>query len=761
MSNDAPSRQAVGASVPHESATAHVTGSAVYIDDMPLSNRTLHVAAAFAPLAKGTLESLDLSAVRAAAGVVDVVVAADVPGGVEIGSVFPGDVLLADPAIEHHGQALFAVAADTFRHAQQAVQMAQMQVTPAEAILNLPQAIAADTKVLPSRDWGDRDLQVQGDNILEGSQQIGGQEHFYLEGQAAVAMPQDDGGVMVYASTQHPDDIQHLVARVLKLPLHMVTVHCQRMGGGFGGKETQGAPLACLAALIAVRQQCPVKYRMPRNADMIQTGKRHPFQWAYTVSFNDEGMLQDADIVLDADCGHSPDLSSGIVDRAMYHATNAYAFPRARIRAHHRRLNHVSHTAFRGFGGPQGMLGIEAVMDEIAYACRLDPLDVRLRNLYRPGADVTPYKQTVDQQILKPMLEQLERTSDYRARKQLVELFNTDHDDLKKGLALTPVQFGISFTTTHLNQAGALLLVYRDGTIQVNHGGTEMGQGLHTKVRQVVAQAFGVPLSWVRHTASATDKVPNASPTAASTGTDMNAFAALDACETIKQRLCEFAQQQLGAPDQLAFAEGLVHGEHFSTSFPELIDAAYHGRVSLSATGYYATPDIHFDKERGVGHPFYYFAYGAAASEVVIDTRTGEYKFLRTDILHDVGNSINPALDIGQIEGGFMQGLGWLTCEELGWDEAGLLTSNSPANYKIPTADMMPPVFNVTLFDAPAAQATIHRSKAVGEPPLMLAISAWCALRQAAAAAGDKLPYLAAPATPEAVYWAVQDARSG
>ncbi len=757
MSNELP--RAVGQPLPHESALAHVTGSASYIDDIALPGRCLHVATGYAPVARATLDELDLAAVREAPGVVDVVVAADVPGALDIGALFPGDTLLCDGEIHHHGQALFAVAATTHRQAQQAVLRAHWSLTPQPALLDLDSAIAADSLVLPARDWGQRDLQVEGTHHLRGALEIGGQEHFYLEGQACVAWPQDDGGVLVQSSTQHPDELQHVVARVLGCPLHRVTVQCQRMGGGFGGKESQAASLACLAALFAQRQQCAVKYRMPRHADMVQTGKRHPFRWAYHVAHDAQGMLQAADIQLFADCGHSPDLSGGIVERAMFHATNAYAIPKVRIRGHHQRLHHVSHTAFRGFGGPQGMLGIEAVMDEVAYQCGLDPLDVRLQNLYRAGADHTPYGQPVEQLLLAPMLQRLAVQCDYRERKRQLAEFNGRQAQLRKGLAITPVQFGIAFTATHLNQAGALVHLYRDGSVQVNHGGTEMGQGLHTKVRQVVADALGIAPEAVRHTPTSTDKVPNASPTAASSGTDLNAFAALEACATLKQRLHRFARAALDAPAHLVHAAGRVHGAGFSMSFAALVEAAYLARVPLSATGFYATPGLHFDKERGVGRPFYYFAHGAAASEVVIDVRTGEYRLLRVDVLHDVGRSVNPALDIGQIEGGYVQGLGWLTCEELAWDEAGLLASNSPANYKIPTADMTPAVFNVELFDAPNAAASVHRSKAVGEPPLMLAISAWCALRQAAAAAGHRLPQLRAPATPEAVLKAVQDAQ--
>ena len=750
----------VGQGQAHESAVAHVSGHAVYIDDIPEPARTLHVATGRAQITCGRLSALDLSELVSMPGVVDVITASDVPGENDIGPVFPGDKLLADGEVVFHSQPVIAVAAETYRQAQQAAHALVVDVQPDQVLATLEQARTANSTLLPARDWGAQTVEITGPHNISGVQVIGGQEHFYLEGQAALAVPEDDGGLLIYSSTQHPDDVQHLVARVLAMPLHQITVQCLRMGGGFGGKETQAAPLACMAALLAQRTGRPVKYRMPRSDDMVQTGKRHGFEWHYNISFSDQGVLQQGDIQLEANCGHSPDLSSAIVDRAIYHATNAYAFEKVRIRAEHRRLHQVSHTAFRGFGGPQGMLGIEAVMDEIAFALGLDPLDVRLRNLYRPGADVTPYGQQVEGFWLPDMLTQLAETCDYRARKRAIAEFNAATPNLKKALAITPVQFGISFTTTHLNQAGALVLIYRDGTVQLNHGGTEMGQGLHTKIKQIAADVFGLPTSAVRHTATRTDKVPNASATAASSGSDLNGMATLNACETLRDWLLEFAVTHLQAPTDACFKNSCLEGNKFSISFAELVNQAYLARVSLSATGFYATPDIHFDKEKGWGHPFYYFAYGVAASEVVIDCWTGAYRFLRTDILHDVGRSLNPAVDRGQIEGGFVQGLGWLTSEELVWDEDGRLLSNSPANYKIPTADMCPHELNVDFYQQDNHAATIHRSKAVGEPPLMLANSVWCALRQAAAAAGSKLPPLAAPATPEAVYKAIQAAKA-
>ena len=607
-----------GESPTHESAQGHVTGTAQYVDDIPLPANTLHVATGSVSTPAGVIQSLDLSAVRAAPGVVDVISAEDIPGERDIGPVFPGDVLLAEQTIEFSGQPLFAVAASSLRAAQQAVRLAKVDVEPTTPILDVDTALQQGAFVLPSRTW-ERGEKITGQQLLSGSLYIRGQEHFYLEGQVAVALPDDNGGMVLHSSTQHPDDVQKLVARVLGLAMHSVRVTSRRMGGAFGGKESQAAPLACMAAIFAQRQQRPVKYRMPRHDDMLQTGKRHDFGSTYKLQFTETGVLSSAEITLNAKCGYSPDLSDGIVERAMFHANNGYYFPHARITGNRCKTNTVSNTAFRGFGGPQGMLTIEAAMDELADQCALDPLEVRKRNLLRPGANTTPYGQAIDHYVLKDLLEQLEQQSDYQARQQAIADYNTRTDWNKKGLALTPVQFGISFTATHLNQAGALLQVYRDGSIDINHAGTEMGQGLHTKIRQIVARAFGVAADTVLHSATQSDKVPNASPTAASSGSDMNGMAALAACDIIKSRLTDFARSDLGWPEQpLSFSAGEVHCGDHSISFKELIAQAYMGRISLSAQGFYRTPDIHFDKEQGHGTPFYYFAYGAAATEVIV-----------------------------------------------------------------------------------------------------------------------------------------------
>lgn len=758
----------VGAALPHESAVLHVTGRANYVDDLPVPADCIYVATGMSPVAHGRLRHLDLTRVRNAPGVLDVITAADIPGDSDVGAVFPGDPLLVSDEISWLGQPLFAVAATSLAAAKRAIGLAKIDCETLPPQLDARAALAANEFVLPSRIWSNGDADAafaSARQIIEGELRIRGQEHFYLEGQVSLAIPGDDGGVHVCCSSQHPHEVQELIARVLAVPMHRIQVECRRMGGGFGGKESQAAPLACIAALFAVRLRRAVKYRMPRADDMVQTGKRHDFHNRYRLAFSDDGLLQGADFELAAMCGFSPDLSEGIVDRAMFHVLHAYHCANTRIAGHRCRTHTVSNTAFRGFGGPQGMITIEAAMDEAAAALGVDPLELRKRNLFRPGKDRTSYGQQLTTFALIDLLDTLERQVDYAGRRAAIRAFNDQNTHLKKGFALTPVQFGISFTTTHLNQAGALVSIFIDGSIELSHAGTEMGQGLYTKVAQVVAHAFGVEPGQVRNSSTRTDKVPNGSPTAASTGTDMNAWAAHDACERIKTGLARFAAEVLGWDAKtLRYADGSVSSDDASMPFREFIHRAWRARTPLSSTGFYRTPDIHFDKVRGQGHPFYYFTCGAAASEVVIDTRTGEYRVLRTDILQDAGDSLNPAIDRGQIEGGFMQGLGWVTTEELLWNDEGRLLSASPANYKIPTAGDLPAAMNVDFHHHDKSSGSIHRSKAVGEPPVMLAISVWCALRDACANAGSQslkrfLPSLPVPATPEQVFFAVEEVR--
>ncbi|MCM2680215.1 xanthine dehydrogenase molybdopterin binding subunit [Echinimonas agarilytica] len=761
-SNQASVQQGVGQSLQHESARKHVTGSAEYIDDMPTSPQLLHVATGQSARAHARIVSLDLSEVQTAAGVVDVITQQDIPGQIDVGPVYGGDPLLAGDTVVYAGQPIFAVAATSIEAAKRAVCLAKVEYQALPAVLTIDDAIAADSFVLPPHQHLQGDPEQAIDSApfqTEGEIYVRGQEHFYLEGQISQASATEDGGIHVISSTQHPTEIQKLVSEVLGLGLHEVVAEVRRMGGGFGGKESQAAPLACIASLFAIRQRRPVRYRMPRQDDMVQTGKRHDFKNNWRAGFDSDGRLHGVSMTLAGKCGCSPDLSEGIVDRAMFHASNAYSFNAARIVGLRCKTNTVSNTAFRGFGGPKGMMAAETLMDDIARTVKKDPLDVRLINLYQPGQDETPYGQVVEQHVLPELMRTLEQSSDYRQRRNTINAFNNANRYVKKGLAMTPVQFGISFTAKHLNQAGALLHIYTDGTMLISHGGTEMGQGLNTKIQQIVASAFDVPVAMVKVSSTRTDKVPNTSPTAASSGTDLNGMAALNACNKIKRELSKFAATHFNIEEyELKYHNGQVTAGEQVMNFNEFVQLAYLNRTSLSANGFYKTPKIHYDKNTGQGQPFFYFANGAAVSEVTIDTLTGEYKVNRVDVLQDVGKSLNPAIDMGQIEGGFVQGMGWLTTEELLWDKQGSVISDSPANYKIPTAFDTPEQFNVALYRRENTANTIHQSKAVGEPPLMLGISVWAALRDAISSTSNYRlsPQLDTPATPERVYWALQ-----
>ena len=761
--------KSVGRALPHESAHKHVSGEANYTDDLPEPRDLLYAYVGLSTQAHARIERLDLDKVRRATGVVAVITAEDIPGQRDIGPVFPGDPLLVEQTVEFFGQVLFAVIASSHELARKAATLAEVDYAPQPALLTIEQGLAAQQFVRPSHTQQRGDVAAaldQAPHRLQGEFRSGGQEQLYLEGQAAMCVPEEDGGMLVYTSTQHPSEGQKLVAEVLKVPLSRVTADVRRMGGAFGGKETNANQWACIAALAAHLTGQPVKIRLARADDITATGKRHHFYNQYDVGYDADGQILGLDLELAAGCGMSPDLSDAIVDRAMFHADNGYFLPAARIQGHRVKTHTVSNTAFRGFGGPQGMLAIENIIEQVATATGLDPLDVRKRNLYRAedGRDTTHYGQQIEQHIIGPLIDRLENNSDYRQRRQAIREFNSTSAVLKRGIALTPVKFGISFTVQHLNQAGALIHVYTDGSIQLNHGGTEMGQGLYTKVAQVVAQEFQVNIDTITCTSTRTDKVPNTSPTAASSGSDLNGMAARDAAARIKQRLVDFAAGYFSVhPREIAFKQGRVVVGEEDMSFVELIQLAYLDRVPLSATGYYRTPKIYYDREQAKGRPFFYYAYGAAVSEVVIDTLTGEYKVLRVDICHDVGASLNPAIDIGQVEGGFIQGMGWLTTEELVWGKDGRLQTNNAASYKIPAIGDTPVEFNVELLpESPNVEATIYHSKAVGEPPLMLAISVWSALRDAVCSVADyrRSPQLDAPATPEQVLAACRELQS-
>ncbi len=758
-----------GQTLAHESAHKHVSGEAVYIDDMAAPANTLHAYVGLSQVARGKIVRMDLDRVRAAAGVIEVLTLEDVPGHKDIGPVFPGDPLMVHDEVSFWGQVLFAVAATSYDAARKAARLAVVEYEVQQADITIEQGLENNSFVRPSHAQKRGDVPAalaSAHHTLAGEMQIGGQEQMYLESQASLCIPQEDGGMLVYTSSQNPSEGQKLVAEVLNIPLSLVTVDMRRMGGGFGGKETNANQWACLAALLARKTGRAVKIRLARADDMAATGKRHHFLVRYQVGFDQAGRLLGLDMDLSGGCGISPDLSDAIVDRAMFHSDNAYFLPTAHIKGHRVKTNTVSNTAFRGFGGPQGMVAIENIMDNIARVVGRDPLEVRKLNFYSDegNRNTTHYGQTIEQHIIQPLVDRLERTSDYQQRRLEISAFNRENTILKKGIALTPVKFGISFTVQHLNQAGALVHIYTDGSIQLNHGGTEMGQGLYTKVAQIVASELQVDVDTVLCTATRTDKVPNTSPTAASSGTDLNGMAARDAVCKIKRRMVEFAAQHFSiAEDDVQFVDNRVICGDQDFSFAEFAQLTYMNRVSLSATGYYRTPKIHYDRDTASGRPFFYYAYGAAVSEVLIDTLTGEYKVSRVDICHDVGQSINPEIDIGQVEGAFIQGMGWLTTEELVWGKDGRLQTVNPASYKIPAIGDTPIVFNVELLpDSPNVEATIFHSKAVGEPPLMLGISVWSALRDAVASLDDyrRSPSLDTPATPERVLKACEELRA-
>jgi len=758
---------AVHAALAHDSAERHVTGAARYVDDLPEPRDLLQAFVRLSERAHARVTKLDVSAVAASPGVAAVMTARDLPASNDIGPVLPGDLVFADGLVEYWGQSLFAVAAESLDLARAAAFRADIGYEDLPAILTVEEALAQRSFVLPTqvmRRGSSAAALARAPRRLSGRLALGGQEHFYLEGQVAMAVPREGGTMLVHASTQHPSEVQHVVAKVLGIAASAVAVEVRRMGGAFGGKETQAAPVACVAALLAARTGRPVKLRLDRDDDMIFTGKRHDFVAEYDVGFDAEGRIRGLDLVLASRCGFSPDLSGAVNDRAMLHADNCYYLENVTITSHRCKTHTVSNTAFRGFGGPQGMMAIEHVVDEIARALGKDPLDVRKLNFYgTKDRNVTPYHMKVEGDVLPGLVGELERTSEYARRREEIGRFNVASPWQKRGLALTPVKFGIAFTALQMNQAGALVHVYTDGSVHLNHGGTEMGQGLLIKVAQVVADELGVGVDRVQITATTTEKVPNTSATAASSGSDLNGKAAQAAARTIKKRLARCAAALLGGrPEDVVFAGGEVRSGRRSVAFAELAKAAHAARVSLSATGFYRTPKIHFDRQRHRGRPFYYFAYGAAVSEVQIDTLTGEYRLRRVDILHDCGSSLNPAIDLGQVEGGFVQGMGWLTSEELWWDAAGRLRTHAPSTYKIPACGDVPEDFRVTLLHARNREPSIHRSKAVGEPPLMLGISVFHAIKDAIAAAGEHqlAPRLDAPATPERVLLAVEDLRA-
>ncbi len=757
----------IARALPHDSARLHVTGAACYVDDIPVPSGTLSLAFGLSEIAHGRIKALHLDPVRTAKGVVAVLTADDLPFANDVSPSAHDEPLLAADEVFYVGQPVVLVAADSHLSARVAARKAEIEYEELPAILTIDDALTADSRFEDGPliwEKGDaRSAIASADHVVKGALELGGQEHFYLEGQAALALPQEDGGMVVHCSSQHPTEIQHKVAEALGVPMHSVRVEVRRMGGGFGGKESQGNALACACAIAARLTGRPCKMRYDRDDDMTITGKRHDFRIHYHVGCDSDGRIKGVEFIHYSRCGWSQDLSLPVADRAMLHCDNAYHLPTMRIESHRLRTNTQSATAFRGFGGPQGAIGMERVIDHIAHELGFDPLDIRKLNYYpeqdtRKAPRTTHYRMPVEDFALHAITQELEASSDYQRRRAAVADWNAANSALKKGIALTPVKFGISFTLTHLNQAGALVHVYRDGSIHMNHGGTEMGQGLFQKVAQVAAGRFGVPLEAVRVTPADTGKVPNTSATAASSGTDLNGMAVMRACDTIRDRMAEHLAMEHQAPiTDVRFEGGNVVVGEATYSFEDAARKCHEGRISLSATGFYRTPKLEWNRLQGKGRPFHYFAYGAAVTEVVLDTLTGENRILRTDILHDAGSSLNPAIDIGQVEGGFVQGAGWLTMEELVWDDRGRLRTHAPSTYKIPACSDRPQVFNVSLWKGGRnREDTIHRSKAVGEPPLLLGISTFLALSDAVAACGSTYPALDAPATPERLLAAVR-----
>ncbi|MFI9820246.1 xanthine dehydrogenase molybdopterin binding subunit [Streptomyces sp. NPDC052013] len=773
--SERPENPVVGVPMPHESAALHVTGTALYTDD--LVHRTkdvLHAYPVQVMKAHGRITALRTEPALAVPGVVRVLTGADVPGVNDAGMkhdepLFPDEVMF-------HGHAVAWVLGETLEAARLGAAAVEVELEELPSLVTLEEAIAAGSYhgARPVMETGDIDAGfADSAHVFSGDFTFSGQEHFYLETHAALAQVDENGQVFVQSSTQHPSETQEIVSHVLGVPAHEVTVQCLRMGGGFGGKEMQPHGFAAIAALGAKLTGRPVRFRLNRTQDLTMSGKRHGFHATWKIGFDAEGRIQALDATLVADGGWSLDLSEPVLARALCHIDNTYWIPNARVAGRIARTNTVSNTAFRGFGGPQGMLVIEDILGRCAPKLGLDPMELRERNFYRPGqGQTTPYGQPVTQaERISTVWQQVKDNAGLADRRREIAAFNAAHPHTKRAVALTGIKFGISFNLTAFNQGGALVLIYKDGSVLINHGGTEMGQGLHTKMTQVAATTLGIPLHKVRLAPTRTDKVPNTSATAASSGADLNGGAIKNACEQLRGRLLQVAATQLGAnASDVRITAGVARalGSDKELAWDDLVRTAYFQRVQLSAAGFYRTEGLHWDAKSFRGSPFKYFAYGAAATEVEVDGFTGAYRIRRVDIVHDVGESLSPLIDIGQVEGGFVQGAGWLTLEDLRWDTGdgphrGRLLTQAASTYKLPSFSEMPEEFNVTLLENATEEGAVYGSKAVGEPPLMLAFSVREALRQAAAAfgPGGVSVDLASPATPEAVYWAIQEARRG
>ena len=764
-----------GTDVIHESAHLHVTGSATFTDDMPELAGTLYAAIIKSPVAHGELigDGIDREAILKQHGVVAVYTAKDIPGENNCGPIVHDDPFLAVGKVEFLGQAVAVVVAREMLYAREAAHKAKVLVKVLPPILTIDEAMAAQSFVMPPKGitrGNASEAIAKAPRKVKGSTETGQQEQFYMEGQITYAVPREDGQLTLYSSTQHPDGNQREAAAALNLSTNDVEVICRRMGGGFGGKEGNASIFSQSAALAAFKLQRPVKLRVNRDDDMMITGKRHDFRIDYEVGYDDEGRILGADITLLSRCGYSTDYSGPVNDRACLHIDNCYYIPNLKLISHRCKTNTQSATAFRGFGGPQGMFGIETIIEQIANDIGKDPLDVRMLNIYQdpavsgnPATMVTQYGQTIADWVGDKVITQVASEAKYRERRDSVNAFNKVNKRRKRGLALVPLKFGISFTATMLNQGGALLNIYMDGSVSVNHGGTEMGQGLNTKMAQVCADGLGIDLSYVRVTGTDTQKVPNASATSASSGADINGAAIMNATAQMRARLAPVAANMLGCKDtEVNFANSMAHGGGKSVEWTAVAKQAWLDRVGLSVAGFYMTPEIKYDFATLTGHAFYYYCYGASVSEVEIDTRTGEWWLKAVDIVHDAGKSINPAIDKGQIEGGYVQGMGWLTMEECIWDKKGKFLTHGPSTYKIPVAGDIPEHFNVTLFDGSNLKPTPFNSKAVGEPPLMLALSTFFALRDAVSASADHqtVVHMSAPATPEKILMSCEKAKA-
>ncbi|NTS30279.1 xanthine dehydrogenase molybdopterin binding subunit [Phyllobacterium sp. BT25] len=759
-------RSIVGKGIAHDSAARHVAGEAAYIDDMPELPGTLHAAFVLAPVAHGRLLGIDASEALAMPGVAGIWSAKDIPGHNEVGPILHGETLFAEDIVDYEGRVVAAVAASNFETAYRAAKRVKLNIEKLEPVLDIEEAHHKKSYVLPAQQVveGDVDTALSGaPHVISGKLRMGGQDHFYLETHIAYAIPGENGEMLVHSSTQHPTEVQHHVALVLGVHANAVECQVRRMGGGFGGKESQPTIIACAAALIAAQTGKPCKMRLKRRDDMVATGKRHDYVVNWKAGVDNTGRIVGLDIEYLARAGNLPDLTGPVITRTLTHSDNSYFIPNARFVGHACKTNTVSNTAFRGFGGPQGIIAIECIIDTIARELKLEPNNVRAINYYGDETgDMTPYGQKVEDNRLVEVTEAVLASADWSRRRAEIDAHNATSPVIRRGLAMMPIKFGISFNLTSLNQAGALVHVYLDGSIFLNHGGTEMGQGLFVKVAQVVAEVFQVELDMVRISSTATGKVPNTSATAASTGSDLNGMAAFKAATAIKARMTRVAAEHFDVEeDVIVYREGRVHAGNESISFGELAKVSWAKRVQLSEAGHYATPKIHWDGKTMKGRPFFYFSYGAAVAEVAIDTLTGETRCLRADILQDVGSPLNPAIDLGQIEGAFVQGMGWVTCEELWWDKAGKLRTVGPSTYKIPGSRDVPPEFNVRILDnMPNQEETVFRSKAIGEPPLMLGISVWLAIRDAIASIHGGVPYLDSPATPENVLRSVGEAKA-